>query len=133
MKRLLMIFFGTMGIVGALQLAPVHVSAQFDAAKKEACEGVASVDEEGAANNCDGTAANTGIKSTLEFALNLISIIAGVIAVIMVVISGIKFMTSQGDPGQVSSARQSIIYAVVGVVIVALSQVIVNFVVSRIG
>lgn len=84
---------------------------------------------------CDslgGCPANDGtnINNILRVVLNILSFIAGVIAVIMIIISGIKFMTSQGDSGKVSSARNTIIYALIGILIVLLSQAIVQFVLN---
>ncbi len=55
-------------------------------------------------------------------------IFAGAIAVIIVIISGIKFITSSGDPKQVEGAKQTMTYAIIGLVLVLLSFVIVNFI-----
>jgi hypothetical protein len=73
----------------------------------------------------------SGIDTVLRVALNLLSFIAGVIAVIMLMIAGIKYLTSQGDSGSVSGARNTIIYALVGIIIVVLSQSIIQFVLRR--
>lgn len=58
------------------------------------------------------------------------SIILGAIAVIMIVIGGFKFVTSGGDTNAVASAKNTIIYALVGLVVVALAQVIVHYVLT---
>lgn len=63
--------------------------------------------------------------------LNVLSIIVGILSVIMVVVAGLKFMTSGGDPAKVSSAKTMLVYVVVGIVVVVLSQGIVRFVVNR--
>jgi hypothetical protein len=52
-------------------------------------------------------------------------------AIIMIVVGGLKYVTSQGDSSGVASAKNTIIYAVIGIIIVTLAQVIVRFVVAR--
>lgn len=95
----------------------------FDGFKEEACKGLSA----------DGQCSETGggINKLLGTVLNIFSLVVGVIAVIMVIISGLKFVTSGGDPQRASSARNSIIYALVGLVVALLAQVIVRFVLSR--
>jgi hypothetical protein len=67
------------------------------------------------------------IKGVLKTITNIISLIAGGIVVIMILLSGIKFMTSGGDPSKVSSAKNSLIYALIGLAVVALTQAIIHF------
>jgi len=62
----------------------------------------------------------------------LLSIIIGIAAVVMIMIAGLKFITSQGDANQVASARNTALYAVIGIVVAALSQAIIIFVLDRI-
>ena len=62
---------------------------------------------------------------------NIIAIIVGVAAVIIIVIAGIQYMLSTGDPGKVSRAKDAIIYAVVGLVVVVLARTLVAFVIGK--
>ena len=79
--------------------------------------------------NCQPNGADESkLDSLLAKIINIISIIVGIIAVIMIIIGGFKYITSGGDSGKVSSAKNTIIYAVVGLIIVALAQFIVKFV-----
>ncbi|HLD02044.1 MAG TPA: hypothetical protein VJC10_04165 [Patescibacteria group bacterium] len=55
--------------------------------------------------------------------------LAGVIAVIFIIWSGIKFVTSGGDPKQVEGARKTLTFAIIGLLIVLLSFFII-FVIS---
>lgn len=71
-----------------------------------------------------------GIISTI---VNLFSLVVGVVAVIMIIIGGLKYITSGGDSGNVTGAKNTILYAIIGLVVVALSQVIVRFVIEQIG
>ncbi len=63
--------------------------------------------------------------------VRLFSIIVGVIAVIMIIYGGFRYITSGGDSGRVGSAKNSLIYAIVGLIIVAIAQLIVHFVLSQ--
>jgi hypothetical protein len=63
--------------------------------------------------------------------VNILSIIVGIVAVVMIIIGGFKYITSGGDSGSITSAKHTIIYAIVGLIIVALAQVIVRFVLSK--
>jgi hypothetical protein len=49
----------------------------------------------------------------------------------MIIIGGFRYITSGGDSGSVSSAKNTVLYAIVGLIIVALAQVIVRFVLSK--
>jgi cytochrome bd-type quinol oxidase subunit 2 len=85
--------------------------------------------------DCDvegqGQEAATNVSTLLARVINIFSIVVGVIAVIMIIIGGLKYITSGGDSGNVSSAKNTIIYALVGLVIVALAQFIVRFVLGQ--
>ena len=60
--------------------------------------------------------------------INIFSIIVGVVAVIMIIFGGFKYITSAGNQESIKSAKNTIIYALIGLIIVALAQVIVRFV-----
>ncbi len=51
---------------------------------------------------------------------------AGIIAIICIIISGIYYVTSNGDPGKVAKAKNGLLYSVIGLVIAVLAAVIVN-------
>lgn len=72
------------------------------------------------------------ILNILKTALNIISYVAGIAAIILIVIAGITFMTSGGDPQSVSSARNTIIYAIVGIIILVVSQAIITFIIDKV-
>lgn len=78
-----------------------------------------------------GESASDSVNNILKTVINILSLIVGVISVIFVIIGGFKFITSSGDAANVSSAQKTIIYALVGLVVVALAQVIVRFVLDK--
>lgn len=97
----------------------------------DACRGVSDSavckDSKNSSNPIYGP---NGIVGTV---VNILSIIVGVAAVIVIIIAGIQYMLSTGDPSKVNNAKNAILYAVVGLIIAVLSQVIVKFIISRIG
>lgn len=71
-----------------------------------------------------------GVQNAVRRIVTVLSWVAGVVAVIMIMISGFKYMTSGGDSGKIASAKSSLIYAMIGLAIAALALTITGFVVS---
>lgn len=115
--------------VTATLLLPMQASAQlFQGSTNEACKG-ATLDGTG---DCDSISANSGIRDFARRGIELFSFVIGIIAVIMIIIGGIRYVTSGGDPTSTKGAKDTIIYALVGLVIAALAQVIVRFVLKQV-
>ena len=57
----------------------------------------------------------------------------GVIAVIMIIIGGLKYIISSGDSNNINSAKNTILYAIIGLVIVAFAQEVVRYVLTNVG
>ena len=72
------------------------------------------------------------VGGILKNVINVMLYLAGTIAVIMVVIGGIRYITSDGDSSKANQAKNTIIYAVVGIVVSLMSFAIVNFVIGRV-
>jgi len=70
---------------------------------------------------------------TLAHVVTIVLGITAGIAVLMVVIGGFRYITAHGDPGATAQARQSIIYAVVGLIITMAAYAIVSFVVRGVA
>lgn len=107
--------------------APSASAGPFDATKEQACAGV-QLDSGG---GCDAGAQGR-LGKTIEDGINLVSIVVGIMAVIMIIIGGMRFVLSDGDSGKVTTARNTIIYALVGLILVAFAQIIVKFVLNRV-
>lgn len=71
---------------------------------------------------------NSGV---IENITNILLFAIGVIAVIVIIIGGIKYTTSNGDASRTKSAKDTILYAVVGLVFAIMAWGIVSFVVGR--
>lgn len=114
---------GGLSMASASASSPVnslHYVADF---KDNACKGLAQVDE---SQGCGkGQAKVDSIVSTL---VNALSIIIGSIAVIFIIFAGFKYITSGGDAAQVTSAKNALIYALVGLFIAAIAQFLVHVV-----
>jgi cytochrome bd-type quinol oxidase subunit 2 len=78
----------------------------------------------------DGSARIQNIVTTI---VNIFSIVVGIVAVIMIVVGGFKYITSGGESGNITSAKNTIVYAVIGLVIVALAQFVVQFVLNKVN
>jgi cytochrome bd-type quinol oxidase subunit 2 len=117
----------TMVLMGGM-LAPLAPATVYAQTKDDICEGVAIT-----GGNCDPASAGTSVESVVRTVINLLSLIVGIVAVIMIIIGGLKYITSSGDSANVSSAKNTILYAIIGLVVVALAQVIVRFVLNKVG
>lgn len=94
----------------------------------EACSAIGDISPgSGSCSNPSGSS----VDSIIKLVIQILSILAGVIAVIMLMVAGLKYVTSQGDATQITSAKNSLLYAVIGLVVVAFAQFIVKFVLSK--
>lgn len=73
---------------------------------------------------------NTDLTSLLQLIINSLIGIVGVAAVIMLIIGGFRYVFSQGNEKAVNSAKDTILYAIIGIVVAILAFAIVNFVIA---
>lgn len=132
MKRLLITLLVVLGLGTTFAFA-ASPSVYADA-KSEICSGIGAatgVDP----NNKDGCTPpekSPTIEGLIKTIVNVLSWIVGVLAVIMIIYAGFQYVTSGGDSGKISNAKNTLIYAIIGIVIVAFSQAIVFFVLSKV-
>ena len=91
----------------------------------------AQLDLESGINSAKGTGTPdnvTGDDGLIKKVVNLLLWAIGIISVIMIIIGGIRYATSNGDSNQVTAAKNTIMYAVIGLVIAIFAYAIVNFV-----
>jgi len=72
------------------------------------------------------------LTDVIRDGITAVIFIVGIIAVIMVVLGGIQYTTSQGDAGKVKKAKDTIMYGIIGLVVAILAFAIVNFVLGSI-
>ena len=94
--------------------------------KGDACAGLQSI--EGNNTSSCPTGSDSKLTSLFRTIISLLSMIVGLVAVIMVIVGGFKYITSGGDSSNTSSAKSTIIYALIGLMVAALAQVLVHFV-----
>lgn len=82
----------------------------------------------GVGNNSNPT---KSINHTFANVINIFSVVAGILAVIMIVLAGTRYITSGGSQEKVASAKSTLTYAIIGLIIVALAQVLVQFVLNK--
>lgn len=119
-------------LIAAAVLVPIVVPATVIAAEPNIqgnlCQGAnLEVGERG----CDAAGSEDKVNDLIALIINIFSIVVGVVAVIMIIIGGLKYITSSGDSNNVTSAKNTILYAIIGLVVVALAQFIVKFVLSK--
>jgi len=74
-----------------------------------------------------------GSNTIISLIVNIISAVAGFVAVIIIIISGIQFISSGGDSKKISQAKDSIIYSLIGIIVIVLARTIIVFVLNKIG
>ena len=117
--------------VPMLALAPAAYAATTTDIKGNLCAGSDFSLSGGSSANCSGATSTSSFEDLLKKIINIFSAIVGVIAVVMIIVGGLRYVISGGDSSHVSTAKTTIIYALVGLIIVALAQLIVHFVLTQ--
>ena len=74
-----------------------------------------------------------GVNGVFTKITNTILYAVGIISVIMLIYGGLRYVISGGDSKKVTDAKNTIMYAIIGLIIAILSYAIVNFVINAIG
>lgn len=108
---------------------PAYAASPFDASKQAACQGVELKDS----GNCSSVAAKGNrMTALIRTVINILSFIAGAAAVIMIIYAGLKYITSGGEASNISSAKSALLYAVIGLIVVMVSQLLVKYVIANV-
>jgi cytochrome bd-type quinol oxidase subunit 2 len=75
---------------------------------------------------------NLGLIDTIINIVNALLVLAAVAAIIFVILGGVRYITAQGDEDAVEQAKNTIIYAIIGLIVIMLAAVIVNFVLQAV-
>lgn len=122
--KMILISLGLVSTLGLLPAVAVHADAASDA-----CDGIKLVDPNAKCDSADDGQA--GFKKLIKKVINIFSIVIGTVAVIMIIIGGFRYIISGGDSSATKGAKDTIMYAVIGLVVVLFAQVIVIFVLSN--
>ncbi len=109
--------------VGLSVAAAPKAHALDEPTRNAACIAIGAV-----AEDCNTTSANKPINNIIANIVNILSFVVAFVAVIMLIIAGFKYITSGGDSNSVTSAKNTLLYAIIGLIIVASSQLLVRFV-----
>ena len=125
MKKILLAF----GLIFAFATPIVMTSNVLD--NQAHAEGAADLIQKGADSTGQKDSRSAGDLAK-DF-VNIMLLAIGILAVIMIIWGGIRYVLSGGDSGAVSSAKKTILYAVVGLIVAILAYAIVNFVITTIA
>lgn len=126
----LMLFVPTVGITAMASAACTGVSSSVETGVNFATSGTTNQGTN--PDYCSSSNADAGAIKTLAGKItNIFSIIVGAASVIMIIYGGFRYITSGGESGRVGAAKNALLYAIVGLIIVALAQLIIHFVLSQ--
>lgn len=107
--------------------APAAFAADCDATNLDISSGAACAQGNNTSSDLFGE------ESIFKSITNILLFLVGAISVIMLIIGGIRYVISGGDQNQVTSAKNTILYAIVGIVIAFLAYAAVNFVTTSLA
>jgi hypothetical protein len=109
-------------LLGTQSIVPAAAFACGSSTGSSTAQVLNGVDQTG--TDCSGS----GVSSAISAAVTILSIVIGAAAIIMILVSGFRYMTSGGDSAKISGAKSALIYALVGLAVAALAQFLVHFV-----
>ncbi|HET9174241.1 MAG TPA: pilin [Candidatus Saccharimonadales bacterium] len=124
---------GTTSLLGVATMVAVPAMAQAPAGANNITSNLCTGAGTAANGPNDGGCSNNttfSLSSIASSAVNILSWVVGVVAVIMIVVGGFRYITSGGSSDKIGSAKNTLIYAIIGLVIVVLAQFIVHYVVT---
>jgi len=133
MKNLILKLTFIVAIFSSLVMAPALVSAAaIDCTNPTSAKAQIQCGACGAAGSttCNPAPASKSLSDTIATIINVLSVFGGAIAVVMIIIGGFRYITSSGSPEATKGARNTIVYALVGLIIIATAQIIVHFVIN---
>lgn len=123
--RFIKIILATLGVVGLVLVAsPVEVQA-LDIWNAAACGSNPD------AEVCKTQGSDANMNNIIKTITSTLLFLLGAVAVIMIIFSGFKYVTSSGDQTRIASAKNTLMYSVVGLVVAVAAYAIVDFVLSR--
>ena len=112
--------FATLSTVAVLSPVPVGAVNALD----DVCSQSGSNDNPICQNS------NEQAEPLIKTLVNVLLFIVGALAVVMLIWSGISYVTSTGDSGRIKRAKDTLTYSIVGLIVASLAFVIVNYVVN---
>ncbi len=120
----IILFVGSLLFMPASSMAASHV---FGFCNQSGANPAICSDAQGAASH----PTVNPVISVLKKVINVVSLILGIIAVVIIIISGFRMVLGGSDPATISSSRDAIIYALIGILVAVFAQAIVIFVLDK--
>ncbi len=135
--RRLVLWFAAFSAWALLLIAPAMPVFAQEATSPALREGLCAGVNLDVTSNCSSgglsqNQANQKLNNIIHTVINLLSVVVGVVAVIMIIVGGLRYITSGGSDTSVTGAKNTILYAIIGLIIVALAQLLVRFVLSKV-
>lgn len=114
--------------------APVALADTSPSIQNSLCSGANTlqISTDASGGTCNLQSGSTDrVNTIIRQVINVFSVVVGVVAVIMIIVGGFRYITSGGQAEKITSAKNTILYAIVGLIIVALAQIIVKFVLTK--
>ena len=129
MHKHLILFINTLATLLIL-IATAYLTLPVSAEK--ICKGKKGVEclKEGQGATGLETSGQTDLNATVTTVINVILWVVGVISVGFIIYGGVKYAMSSGDSSKVKSAKDTLMYAVIGLIVSLLAYAIVNFVIG---
>ena len=84
-----------------------------------------------ASGNSGSSGSGQGVQDTIVSVIKFLSLVGGALAVIMLIVGGLRYVISAGNQETTKAAKNTIVYALIGLVIIAVAQIIVQFVLNK--
>ena len=122
-KSIISIAIMTCAVFGASVLSTASLSGSVSAQVSKGIDTATTSEMKGKSIDGDG-----GLIKTV---VNVLLWAVGILSVIMIIFSGFRYITSAGDASKTKSARSTLIYSVVGLIVAIMAWAIVNMVINR--
>jgi hypothetical protein len=131
MKSLMLKIVAAVAVSGTLSLVPVAVfAAQPGDTANHACSIV-----RGQGQTLPGCTSGTNLSGNNGYLMVFVNTLiwaGGLLALIFLLVGGSRYLTSTGDPQRIQQAKNTVLYSIVGLVVVLLAQAIISFVIAKV-
>lgn len=127
MKKIRLIITSLALVLGVVSAVAVPAGVASAAGAEEICKGAGG---RWVGDECV-KAGEATLQVQIQQIVNVLLFVLGAIAVIAIIIGGIRYATSNGDSSQITSAKNTVLYAIIGLIVAILAYAIVNFVIGQ--
>ncbi|OYW42173.1 hypothetical protein B7Z28_01735 [Candidatus Saccharibacteria bacterium 32-45-3] len=129
-QKIKMIVVAALAVVGLGFASIGSVAPAYAASADEVCKGVNAINPNGNTCKAAGEPQKSDLVTKVKEIINLLLFIVAALAVVMIIVGGIRYVLSAGNQAAVTAAKSTIVYSVIGLIIAILAFAIVNFIVT---